>query len=163
MLNAYFTVVNECIDAEEGTVDKYIGDAVMAFWGAPEAQEDHAARACRAALAIAKAAETDPEFPKIRLKVAIHTGPLLVGNIGAPGRINFTVIGDTVNACARLESLCSNMDDGKGTVILISKETMEAAGPGFHTEQTGQFKVKGRKQSVEVYRLIDASTHEDAT
>ena len=55
------------------------------------------------------------------------------------------------------------MDDGKGTVILISKETMEAAGPGFHTEQTGQFKVKGRKQAVEVYRLIDTSDHKDAT
>lgn len=157
MLNAYFTVVNECIDAEEGTVDKYIGDAVMAFWGAPEEQADHAARACRAALAIAEAAENAPDFPDIRLKVAVHTGPLLVGNIGAPGRINFTVIGDTVNACARLESLCSNMDDGKGTVILISKETMEAAGPAFHTEQTGQFKVKGRSQKVEVYRLLGKS------
>ncbi|MEM7425720.1 MAG: adenylate/guanylate cyclase domain-containing protein [Pseudomonadota bacterium] len=154
MLNAYFTVVNRCIDAEEGTVDKYIGDAVMAFWGAPEAQTDHAARACRAALAIAEACRTEPDFPDIRLKVAVHTGPLLVGNIGAPGRINFTVIGDTVNACARLEALCSHMDDGKGTVILISRETFEAAGEGFHAEQTGQFKVKGRKQPVEVYRLL---------
>ncbi len=154
MLNAYFTVVNRCIDAEGGTVDKYIGDAVMAFWGAPEAQSDHAARACRAALAIAEACRSDPDFPKIRLKVAVHTGPLLVGDIGAPGRINFTVIGDTVNACARLESLCSNMDDGKDTVILISRETMDAAGPDFFTEQTGHFKVKGRKQPLEVYRLL---------
>ncbi len=155
MLNAYFTVVNRCIDAEDGTVDKYIGDAVMAFWGAPEAQVDHAARACRAALAIAQACQSDPEFPDIRLKVAIHTGPLLVGDIGAPGRINFTVIGDTVNACARLESLCSHMDSGEGTVILISREARGAAGDEFFTEEAGQFKVKGRKQPLEVYRLLE--------
>ncbi len=153
MLNAYFTVVNRCIDAEGGTVDKYIGDAVMAFWGAPEAQDDHAARACRAALAIAEAAEKDPEFPDIRLKVAIHTGPLLVGDIGAPGRINFTVIGDTVNTCSRIESLGSQIDDGSRVLAMASRETVDAAGGGFETRKLGAFSVKGRAQKVEVLLL----------
>lgn len=153
MLNAYFTVVNRCIDAEDGTVDKYIGDAVMAFWGAPEAQDDHAARACRAALAIAQAAETDPDFPDIRLKVAIHTGPLLVGDIGAPGRINFTVIGDTVNTCARIESLGSQIDDGSRVIAMVSNETIEAAGDKFATRKLGAFSVKGRARKVEVLLL----------
>ncbi|MCP5083128.1 MAG: hypothetical protein GY948_15685 [Alphaproteobacteria bacterium] len=153
MLNAYFTVVNRCIDAEGGTVDKYIGDAVMAFWGAPEAQDDHAARACRAALAIAEAAENDAEFPDIRLKVALHTGPLLVGDIGAPGRINFTVIGDTVNTCSRIESLGSQIDDGSRVVAMASRETVEAAGDGFETRKLGAFSVKGRAKKVEVLLL----------
>lgn len=153
MLNAYFTVVNRCIDGEGGTVDKYIGDAVMAFWGAPEAQTDHAARACRAALAIAEAAENDPDFPDIRLKIALHTGPLLVGDIGAPGRINFTVIGDTVNTCARIESLGSQIDDGSRVVAMASRETVDAAGEGFKTRKLGAFSVKGRAQKVEVLLL----------
>ncbi len=153
MLNAYFTVVNRCIDAEGGTVDKYIGDAVMAFWGAPEAQDDHAARACRAALAIAQAAENDPAFPDIRLKIALHTGPLLVGDIGAPGRINFTVIGDTVNTCSRIESLGSQIDDGSRVLAMASSETVEAAGDGFETRKLGAFSVKGRAKKVEVLLL----------
>ena len=153
MLNAYFTVVNRCIDAEGGTVDKYIGDAVMAFWGAPEAQADHAARACRAALAIAEAAENDAEFPDIRLKIALHTGPLLVGDIGAPGRINFTVIGDTVNTCSRIESLGSQIDDGSRVVAMASHETVEAAGDGFETRKLGAFSVKGRARKVQVLLL----------
>ncbi|MEM8686540.1 MAG: adenylate/guanylate cyclase domain-containing protein [Pseudomonadota bacterium] len=153
LLNAYFTVVNRCIDAEGGTVDKYIGDAVMAFWGAPEAQEDHAARACRAALAIADAAENDPEFPDIRLKIALHTGPLLVGDIGAPGRINFTVIGDTVNTCSRIESLGSQIDDGSRVLVMASKETVDAAGGEFKTRKLGAFSVKGRARKVEVLLL----------
>lgn len=157
MLNAYFTVVNRCINAEDGTVDKYIGDAVMAFWGAPETQDDHAARACRAALAIAKACETDPNFPDIRLKVAIHTGPLLVGDIGAPGRINFTVIGDTVNTCARIESLGSQVDDGARAVVMASRETVDAAGEDFEVKKLGKFSVKGRARKVEVLRLIGTS------
>ena len=153
MLNAYFTVVNRCIDAEGGTVDKYIGDAVMAFWGAPEAQDDHAARACRAALAISEAAQSDPEFPDIRLKIAMHTGPLLVGDIGAPGRINFTVIGDTVNTCARIESLGSEIDDGSRVLAMASQETVDAAGEGFTTRKLGAFSVKGRARKVHVLLL----------
>ena len=153
MLNAYFTVVNRCIDAEGGTVDKYIGDAVMAFWGAPEAQDDHAARACRAALAIAEAAENDATFPDIRLKIALHTGPLLVGDIGAPGRINFTVIGDTVNTCSRIESLGSQIDDGSRVLAMASRETVDAAGGGFKTRKLGAFSVKGRARKVEVLLL----------
>ncbi len=153
MLNAYFTVVNRCIDAEGGTVDNYIGDAVMAFWGAPEAQADHAARACRAALAIAEAAENDPTFPDVRLKVAMHTGPLLVGDIGAPGRINFTVIGDTVNTCSRIEDLGSQIDDGSRVLVMASRETVEAAGEDFKTRKLGAFSVKGRARKVDVLLL----------
>ena len=110
-LNRHFAMVSESIEATGGTVDKFIGDGVMAFWGAPEAQPDHAERAARAALAIAQALRIDNEARRaagevpVRLRLGLHTGPVTVGNIGAPGRMNYTIIGDTVNAAQRVEAL----------------------------------------------------------
>ncbi len=153
LLNSHFTVINRCIEDSHGTVDKYIGDAVMAFWGAPERQKDHAARACTAAIAIHDEVANGQLPDGIRVKIAIHTGPLLVGNIGSPGRINYTVIGDTVNVCSRIETLCSQTDDGASAVILVSAETRQAAGSGFRFDPVGKFDVKGRRQPVEVFRL----------
>jgi adenylate cyclase len=159
MLNAHFEIIGNCIEAEGGTLDKYIGDAVMAFWGAPERQEDHAERACRAALRIAEevdAANTkETSHPPIRLKIAVHTGPLLVGNIGARKRMNYTVIGDTVNTCSRIESLCPKFDSGEGSIILVSGDTAEMASDntGLSFEDVGSFSVKGRRRKVGVRRL----------
>ena len=160
MLNAHFEAIGTCIEAEGGTLDKYIGDAVMAFWGAPDQQPDHAERACRAALKIAEAvAHADDDgvdHAPIRLKIAIHTGRLLVGNIGAKRRMNYTVIGDTVNTCNRIEALCRKFDTGHGSIILASGDTAEKAGGtnGFQFEDVGTFDVKGRSEQVRVCRLI---------
>jgi len=160
LVNAHFEIVARCIEAHGGTLDKYIGDAVMAFWGAPEAQADHAKRACRAALAIAdELARADSmagaQSPAVRIKIAIHSGPLLVGNIGASARMNYTVIGDTVNACSRIESLCGQFDDGAPAVILVSADTVRLAAddPALHFEEVGAFEVKGRSGKVHVSRL----------
>lgn len=159
MLNDHFEVLGRCIEAEDGTLDKYIGDAVMAFWGAPENQPDHAARACRAAIAIARAAEAanaDSVHPPIRIKIAIHSGPVVVGNIGAPNRINYTVIGDTVNTCSRIESLCREFDDGRTAIVLVSQDAVTMAGDGFAFTPVGSRAVKGRAEEVTVFRLDTA-------
>ena len=155
-LNDHFAIVNRCIEAEGGTIDKYIGDAAMAFWGAPDAQSDQAERACRAALAIKHQMEAEAAAGKgtdLRVKISVHSGPLIVGNIGAPGRINYTVVGDTVNTCSRIEDLCDSVDDGARAIILVSDQIVAEAGDGFEYEPVGSFAVKGKSQPVEVYRL----------
>ncbi len=152
MLNKHFGLLNSCIEKTDGTLDKYIGDAVMAFWGAPEKQEDHALRACEAAMCIVdKMAEEDTG---LRMKIALHSGPLIVGNIGAPGRMNYTVIGDTVNTCSRIEKLAGDLDDGSKVVILISELVAEAVKSRFEIVPAGEFQVKGRRKTVKVYRLM---------
>jgi len=155
-LNHHFDMVNSAIEAQGGTLDKYIGDSAMAFWGAPEPYPDHAARACRTALAILAAAEEHQSQglqPPVRVKIALHTGPLIVGNIGAKARMNYTVIGDTVNVASRIEKLCSDEDDGSPALIIVSGETARAAGDGFNFERLGEHMVKGRHEAVEIWRL----------
>ena len=157
LLNDHFEMLNSCIEAEDGTLDKYIGDAVMAFWGAPEPITDHAARACRTALAMARAIENKQSAdgrPPLRLKIALHTGPLIVGNIGGRTRMNYTVIGDTVNVCARIEALASDYLDDRRVTILASGEVVEAAGDGFRFESLGDVAVKGRAKGVAICRLV---------
>ncbi|RBW62692.1 adenylate/guanylate cyclase domain-containing protein [Ruegeria sp. A3M17] len=154
MLNRHFEILNRCIEAEGGTLDKYIGDAAMAFWGAPQDQMDHAERACRAAMAIKRSlAEAGVEYG---VKIAVHTGPLIVGNIGAVDRMNYTVIGDTVNTCARIETLVGELPSDEQTRILISDATARLISPAFPLIDCGEFTVKGRSRKVNVYRLCDA-------
>ena len=159
-LNQHFAHLGRCIEAEAGTIDKFIGDAIMAFWGAPEEQSDTALRACRAALAMAEALAADNEkrqaagLAPVRMRIGIHTGPVVVGNIGSPGRINYTVVGDTVNAAQRLESLGKELDRGDAATILVSEATAAALGPGFTLEHAGAFAVKGRTRELDVYRLV---------
>lgn len=151
-LNQHFEIINHCIEKEGGTLDKYIGDAVMAFWGAPETQSDHAERACRAALAIDQALTAAGHDQ--RIKIAIHTGPLIVGNIGAVGRMNYTVIGDTVNTCSRIEKLASDLDDGSSAVIVISEATANHLDDDYTLQKAGKFSVKGRKEEITAFRLL---------
>ena len=151
MLNKHFGLINKCIEKTDGTLDKYIGDAVMAFWGAPETHRDHAIRACESALCIVRQMEKDDAG--LRMKIALHSGPLIVGNIGAPGRMNYTVIGDTVNTCSRIEKLAGDLDDGSKVIILLSEQVMQALDGRFKTEPAGDFAVKGRQKPVRVYRL----------
>ena len=153
MLNHHFEILNRCVEAEGGTLDKYIGDAAMAFWGAPQEQPDHAERACRAAVAIKQSlAQSGADYS---VKIAVHTGPLIVGNIGAEDRMNYTVIGDTVNTCARIETLAGELPNDEQTKILISDATARLIGPSFNLSHAGEFSVKGRMRKVNVYRIED--------
>ena len=156
MLNDHFEILGRAIEAQGGTLDKYIGDAVMAFWGRPRPSADHSERACRAALDIARELEVHnnehTDRPPIRIKIALHSGPLLVGNIGARSRMNYTVIGDTVNTCSRIEALCRDFDDGgSAATILVSEDTAQMAQHATDLKfvKVGAFEVKGRNEPGE--------------
>ncbi len=162
LVNRHFEIVAGCIEAEDGTVDKFIGDSVMAFWGAPDAQPDAAERACRAALAIADGIRAENvrrrsagEAP-LGVRIGIHSGSATVGNIGAPGRINYTIIGDAVNVGQRLEQLGKTLyPEGSEAAILVSGATIAKLGPEFRPVPAGKHPVKGRSGEVEVFRLGD--------
>lgn len=161
-LNHHFELVTACIEAEGGTVDKFIGDAVMAFWGAPERQEDHAARACRAAQAIKTAIMADNEkrqntgLDKVYMRIGIHTGPLVVGNIGSAGRLNYTVVGDTVNIAQRMEQYGKTLssDQTDEVLTLMTGATFNAS-HNAHAEKIGDTLLKGRHDPVTIYRMND--------
>ena len=138
-----------------------MGDSVMAFWGAPEKQKHRAARACRAALAIAAAIRDDNKKreaegkPAIGIRIGIHSGDVTVGNIGTPGRINYTIIGDVVNVGERLEQLGKEVyPPGTDVSILISGDTAQELGDAFKPKSAGRFKLKGRAGDVEVFKLL---------
>lgn len=160
MLNTHFGLVSSCISTEAGVVDKFIGDSVMAFWGGLRSDDAHAEHACQAALLIRSKIEADNaertsrgETP-IRLRIGIHTGEAIVGNIGAAGRANFTVIGDTVNTAQRLEGLAREYrEEGQDVVILISDHTARLLEDGFEAVSCGEQILKGRRQREEVHLL----------
>ncbi len=162
-VNRHFELVAGCIEAEDGTVDKFMGDSVMAFWGAPEPQEETAVRACRAALAIAEAVRAENEKrhaagqPPVGIRIGVHTGTATVGNIGAPSRINYTIIGDSVNVGQRLEQLGKEIcPAGTDVCILISGDTAAALGSGFTLVPVGPHKLKGRAGEVDIFKLEPA-------
>jgi len=161
LLNHHFGLIGACIDAEDGTIDKYMGDSVMAFWGAPEKQKHRAERACRAALEIAAVIREDNEKrvshgeKPIGIRIGIHTGNATVGNIGSPGRINYTIIGDSVNIGQRLEQLGRQIyPPGTDVSILISGDTAKELSDAFKPVSAGWFELKGRDGEVEVFRLL---------
>ncbi|MEQ9638549.1 MAG: adenylate/guanylate cyclase domain-containing protein [Alphaproteobacteria bacterium] len=160
LLNQHFALLATCIEAEGGTIDKFIGDSVMAFWGAPEDQPDHAGRAVRAALAIRQAVAQDNHrraqagAPTLSMRIGLHAGPAVVGNIGSPDRINYTIVGDTVNVASRLEQMGKSMDARPAdhdVRILASADTVSAA--GVDGDSVGSQPVRGRHDPVAVYRL----------
>ena len=128
----------------------------MAFWGAPEPQADHAARAIRAAQTIARELEIENQRRKsggkvaVRIRIGLHTGPVIVGNIGSPGRINYTIVGDTVNTAQRIESLAKDFDEGAAATLLMTASTSKAAGGESYGNSAGEFAVKGRNEPVVV-------------
>jgi class 3 adenylate cyclase len=161
-LNHHFELVTSCIEAEGGTVDKFIGDAVMAFWGAPERQEDHAARACRAARAIKKAIISDNEkrrnagLDEVYMRIGIHTGPLVVGNIGSAGRLNYTVVGDTVNIAQRMEQYGKTLSpDQTDEVYILMTDTTYNGSHDTGATKVGEYQLRGRHDPVTIYRLND--------
>jgi adenylate cyclase len=152
LLNAYFTPATDIILASGGTLDKFIGDAVMAFWGAPLPVADHAARALGAALRMRRAlTELSRDFavrglPVLDARMGLHTGTAVVGNVGSRDRFNYTILGDTVNLASRLESLNKHY----GTRILVSQAVATAAGDGFVYREVDRVRVKGRAGATTV-------------
>ena len=159
MLNDHFTLLAKAIEDEQGTVDKYIGDSIMAFWGAPLEQPDHATRACRAAHQIARRMRRENarrraagEQP-LGLRVGLHSGPAVVGNIGAPGRVNYTLIGDTVNTAQRLEGLGKEVCPGAEVTVLLSADTVAMLDGDIRATSVGDYVLRGRVEPLEVYKL----------
>jgi adenylate cyclase len=152
MLNDYFSDITQTIFDTNGTLIKYIGDAVFAIYGAPLRMEDHATRACRAAVAMARMHETlgDRWAGRLATRIGIHTGPMLVGNLGSAQRFDYTAIGDTVNLAARLESL----NKSTGTRALISGETLEQTDGNLVVRSLGRVRVVGRGEPVALYELV---------
>jgi adenylate cyclase len=161
-INHHLTLISACVEREGGTIDKFIGDAVMAFWGAPARMDDPAAAACRAAIAIQESLAADNKqraaagLAPVRIRIGIHMGPVVVGDIGAPNRINYTIVGDAVNATQRLESLGKTVNPDAEAIVLVSGDVVAAA-PGFRFVERGAHLVKGKQQSLDVYQLAGAS------
>jgi adenylate cyclase len=160
MLNAYLSSACQAIQEQGGTVDKFIGDAVMAVFGSPVPYKDHAQRALRAALAMAETARefrswmdqhfAEVDLPEFAIGIGLHTGEAVIGSIGSPKRMDFTAIGDTVNTASRLEGLTKQL----GWTIVASSATIGAAGPDVLTGKRERMTVKGREGYVEVFEVI---------
>ena len=163
LLNGHFDLLSRCIEAEGGTVDKYIGDGIMAFWGAPEIQGNQADRAVRAALAIGRAVTDDNRkrdgdgAPKVRVRLALHTGTVVVGNIGSASRINYTVVGDTVNVASRLDDLGrERTTEQTDWVLLASASTWSGVTEGVaRGTPIGAVELRGRSGNVDVIQITD--------
>jgi len=155
-LGEYLTPMTELVLASGGTLDKYIGDAIMAIWGAPIDVPDHAARACEVALKMQETlvalnkvwARTDK--PAVAIGVGINTGAMAVGNMGSAARFDYTVLGDQVNLGSRLEALTKEY----GISILVGASTAMAAGDGYVFREIDLVRVKGRAGAVPVFELV---------
>ncbi len=156
LLNEYLSRMTEIILEEMGTVDKFEGDAIMAFWGAPLDQGDQAERACRAALRQQAALQdlnqhlSRQGLPLLKMRIGLHTGEAIVGNLGSQSRFDYTVIGDAVNLAARLEGLSKFYD----TTILASDATVAACGEAVEFLELDRVAVKGREKPVTVYQVL---------
>ena len=145
-LGGYLDDATRVIADHQGTVDKFLGDGIMAFWGAPEELGDHAALACEAAVRMQRAIGGS----KLTTRIGIATGQVLVGNIGSHERMNYTVMGDAANLASRLEGLNKQY----GTSIMISERTRLAAGDRIVARPVDVVAVKGKVQAVRVYELL---------
>jgi adenylate cyclase len=173
LINSFFTPMTRVVLEQGGTLDKYMGDALMAFFGAPVAQEDHAARACRAALAMRAELERLnaewrrdgrlPEGVAVGLGIGLNSGPMSVGNMGSEQVFDYTVLGDNVNLGSRVEGL----NKLYGTEILVTGATAEAVraidaellpgvrpGAGFLFRELDRVRVKGKTEPVDLFELL---------
>lgn len=149
-------VVTRSVHVERGTIDKFMGDGVMAFWGAPAPLDDHAWHACVAALCVQRDMEAHnkvwraEDAPEMRLRIGIHSDAVLVGNVGSHERMSYTVLGDGVNIAARLEALNKEY----GTFVSISHDTFQEAGDRLCVRPIDDVTVKGRRAHITVYELF---------
>jgi adenylate cyclase len=161
LLNDFLTPMTEAVLENGGTIDKYIGDSIMAFWNAPLDEPDHAELACKATLEMRrrlailnrelaeKAAKAGQEHQPIMIGMGLNSGPAMVGNLGARQRVNYSVIGDNVNLASRIEGVSKNF----GVDILIGEQTRLAA-PDFAAIPIGDIQVKGKTKPAALYALI---------
>jgi class 3 adenylate cyclase len=162
-MSVYFEQVSRAISEEGGTVDKFIGDGIMAFWGAPAPRTDHAVRACAGALRAARRMEATNAGWKtegrrtIRIRIGLHTGDVLVGNVGSSERLSYTAMGDGVNVAARLEGINKEF----GTTICVSDSVCEAVGPSILARPLRTVQVKGRKHKFMIYELLGFTDTDD--
>jgi len=164
ILNEFLTEMTDIILKHEGTVDKFEGDAIIAFFGAPNDLENHAATACAASVEMQKRlvklrenwkAEGKPE---LMMRIGLCSGPAVVGNMGSKNRMDYTMMGDTVNTAARLEGV----NKVYGTYMLVSETTYRAAGSGFIFREIDKINVVGKKEPITVYQLIGNAGDDDA-
>jgi adenylate cyclase len=159
LLNEYFGQMTEIVFATDGTLDKYIGDAIMAFWGSPYPQEDHAFRSCSCALLMVRglAALNAKWHAAGRLPIAIgiglNTGVVNVGNMGSARRLSWTVMGDNVNLASRLEGITKQYH----VQVVISEATYRHVSSQFVCRELDKIRVKGKSQPVNIYELMDVA------
>ncbi len=155
LLEGFFSHSVEAIFAAGGTLDKFIGDCVMAFFGAPVEQPDHALRAVRAALQIqTEQTEWNRErvargLPPLQVRIAINSGPVVVGDVGSKKRVDYTVLGNTVNVAARIEAYIADPGD-----IVIGPETQRLLEDAVPTQSLGQHQLKGLERRIEAFRVL---------
>jgi adenylate cyclase len=156
LMNDYLSVMTRAIQSENGTVDKYIGDAIMAFWGAPLPQQDHAARSVRTSLAMQDAATrlrevyATRDWPLLHVGIGINTGVMSVGNMGSEFRRAYTVLGDSVNLASRLEALTKYY----GVGIIVSETTRAATEALFHYRELDRILVRGKEHAVSIHEPL---------
>jgi adenylate cyclase len=163
MLNEYFTIMTEIIFAFNGTVDKYEGDAIMAFFGAPIQNQNHALETVRAAYYMQRRLEAlrdkweRENSPLLHMRIGINTGPMVVGNLGSIQKMDYTVMGDAVNLAARFEPINKLF----GTKIIIGDETKKEVEDVFLTRELDFTRVPGRSGPVTIYEVLDEKTNAD--
>jgi hypothetical protein len=148
--------LTDIVLAHGGTLDKYMDSSLMAVWGAPLPQPDHARRACLAALAMQRYMDEALRERQalgqafLGLRVGLHSGPVMAGNVGSREHFNYTIMGDTVNLTHRLQGVNRHY----GTRLIISDATRSLAGPGFLGRELDRVQVRGRTQPVTIYELV---------
>jgi adenylate cyclase len=159
LLNEYFGQMTEIVFATDGTLDKYIGDAIMAFWGSPYPQEDHASRSCACALRMSRGLATlnakwqAAGRPPISIGIGLNTGLVNVGNMGSARRLSWTVMGDNVNLASRLEGITKQYH----VQIVISEATYRQVSSQFVCRELDKIRVKGKTLPVNIYELLDVA------
>jgi adenylate cyclase len=155
LLNQYFEVMNEIIFKYNGTLDKYIGDAIMCFWNAPVEQKDHPERAVRCAIEMLAELEKLNKIlvsqgkPRLAMGIGINTGYAIVGNVGSHQRMEYTVVGDTVNIASRLQDLTKDY----ATPIIISETVNNFVKDTIETESLGKIVIRGKTQDLELFKI----------
>jgi len=159
LLNDYLTEMTEIVLKHGGTVDKYEGDALIAFFGAPVSMEDHAFKACLSAVEMKKRLSVLREKwkkegrPELFARIGLNTGPMVVGNMGSKTRMDYTVMGDAVNLASRLEGINKQY----GTSIVISRETFRSCNGRVETRELDHIRVVGKSEPVVIYELLDTA------
>ena len=163
LLNRYFTALGKCITNHHGIINKYIGDAIMAIFGAPVSSQNSARDAFEAALEMRRALEAiNEEFlkdglPQLHFGIGIHTGPVFAGTIGAANRMEYTVIGDTVNTASRLESLCKTyakdllLSEAAKEKLQISSNTELSESKAFELQFVADAQIRGKVETMKIY------------